>query len=572
MLKYSVSYAHPEQKIIEIQLITTSQPGIPTTFQLPAWRPGRYELQNYARNIVKFQAFNTKTGASLAWKKTHRENWQVSASEADEIKIVYTYYASQMDAGGSWIDDEQLYINFINCMMYPIGKEKEACEVTLNIPDNYKIACGLKNEGKKLYADNFLHLSDSPLIASPYLQLKTYHVENIPFHIWILGQVSPNWDKLISDFTRFTKEQLAVMGDFPEKDYHFLFEFLPYKQHHGVEHRNSTIITLGPSEAFHSDNFYHEFLSISSHELFHTWNIAKIRPVEMMPYDLTKENYFTTGFVAEGITTYYGEYFLARAGVFTQDQYFHELNSQLKRHFENFGNFNLSLADSSFDLWVDGYTQGVPNRKVSIYTKGCILALIVDLEIRRATGNQKSLDDVMRVLWEDFGKKEKGYSLDDFSSIVEQIAGSSLLPILEEAVFGTTDLKQSLENALSFIGCELSITDSRYSTERNFGFKISQKDGKTTVEQIEPGSPAERLLSKDDEIIAVDKLKVYNNLNDLLAHKKKVEITLFRKHKLQTIVLETTSNTFFKNYKIVKSNKASKEQMDNFRCWLKHAF
>src|SRR5690606_5696121 len=143
--------------------------------------------QNYARNILKFQAFNSKTGESLKWEKVHRENWEVSAGQAEEIKIVYTYYAYQMDAGGSWVDDEQLYLNFVNCMMYPVGQEDEACEVILNIADHYQIACGLKKEGKKLYADNFLHLSDSPLIASANLQVKTYKVNDITFHIWILG-------------------------------------------------------------------------------------------------------------------------------------------------------------------------------------------------------------------------------------------------------------------------------------------------------------------------------------------------------------------------------------------------
>lgn len=572
MLEYTVSYKNPNQKFIDIELIIRSC-QTKLTLQLPAWRPGRYELQNYARNLLKFTAFDQTTGKALRWQKTTRENWEIIPEGAGDVVVRYSYYANQMDAGGCWLDEEQLYINFINCLMYPMGKEQEPCAVILKLADNYQIATGLKHIENKLTAPDFFRLADSPTIASAHLQHNSYTCMGTTFHLWILGEVEPDWNKIIGDFEKYTKEQITTMGDFPEENYHFLYQILPYKHHHGVEHRNSTIITLGPAESFHSDHFYTEFLSISSHELFHTWNIARIRPVEMMPYDLTKENYFRTGFVAEGITTYYGEYFLARAGVFTQDQYFHELNGQIKKHFENFGNYNLSLADSSFDLWVDGYVQGIPNRKVSIYTKGAIAALILDLELRKATGNKGFLDTVMKTLWNDFGKKDIGYSLEDFQKIVEAVGQASFESFFEECILGTTDLKERIQSALNYIGCELQITDSKTVSEKFFGFKAVHKEGRVTVEQIEPGSPADFSLSKDDEIVAVNRQKVTShNLNDLLSGKTSAEIALFRKHKLLTIALSSGEDKFFKNYRIIKNSQANQKQKENFQLWLNQPF
>ena len=135
-----------------------------------------------------------------------------------------------------------------------------------------------------------------------------------------------------------------MFGGFPVADYHFLNQILPYKHYHGVEHTNSTVITLGPAELLMTEGLYKELLGVSSHELFHTWNIKSIRPAELLPYDYTQEKYFRTCYIAEGITTYYGEYLLARSGVRTAEQYFQELNTVLRKHYDDDGRYNLSLS------------------------------------------------------------------------------------------------------------------------------------------------------------------------------------------------------------------------------------
>ena len=199
----------------------------------------------------------------------------------------------------------------------------------------------------------------------------------------------------------------------------FLYQLLPYKHYHGVEHQNSTVITLGPAELLMTEALYKEFLGVSCHELFHAWNIKSIRPAEMQPYDYSRENYFRTCYVAEGVTTYYGEYLLARAGVRTAAQYFEELNAVLRKHFDDRGRDNLSLADASMDLWLDGYKPGVPDRKVSVYHKGALVALLLDLTLRRLSQHQRSLDDVMRRLYQEFGQTGIGYTEADYQRIVD---------------------------------------------------------------------------------------------------------------------------------------------------------
>jgi predicted metalloprotease with PDZ domain len=329
MTEYFISYKNPLTHLLEIEIHLKNINSYSLELQLPAWRPGRYELQNYAANIKDFNAYD-KRGQALAFTKTSRNLWRVENGKSKDVKISYQYYAYHMDAGGCWLDEEQLYLNFICCLLYVPEKIDEVCTVQLSIPPDYQIACGLPSKNNLLKAKSFYHLADSPMMASPSLTHLSFDCHHIPFHIWIQGVNHVTPERIITDFKKYTEEQIVMMGDFPEEDYHYLFQFLPYRHYHGVEHRNSTMIVLGPTESI-PEKGYEDLIGISSHELFHAWNIIKIRPVEMFPYDFSKENYFTTGFVAEGFTTYYGDLFLVRSGVISIEEYFSELNTTFQK-------------------------------------------------------------------------------------------------------------------------------------------------------------------------------------------------------------------------------------------------
>jgi predicted metalloprotease with PDZ domain len=567
MTQYFISYTNPLTHLVEIEIHLDNINSSLLELQLPAWRPGRYELQNYAANIKGFKAYDKKN-QPLVFTKTSRNRWQVENKKSKEIKICYQYYAYQMDAGGCWLDEEQLYLNFICCLMYVPKKINDACTVQLSLPRDYQIACGMPVENMLLKAENFYHLADSPMIASPSLTHLSFDCQNIPFHIWIQGvnHVAPK--KIIADFKKYTEEQISTMGDFPEKEYHYLFQFLPYRHYHGVEHRNSTVIVLGPTETIHEKG-YEDLVGISSHELFHTWNIIKIRPAEMFPYDFSKENYFTTGFVAEGFTTYYGDLFLVRSGVLSTEEYFSELNTTFKKHFDNFGNAHLSLAESSQDLWVDGYVAGIPNRKVSIYVKGCVVALILDLTIRHQSHHQKSLDDLMRLLWKDFGKKRKGYSFSDIIKASEKITGKSLNLFFEECILGCTDLKEPLSVLLKTVGCILKKEPASTLAERNFGFRFINKTNRFFIESIAPESPAERALSKDDEITLVNGTAVQEDLNVLLSDSEEAVFTMKRWGRTIDVSVRPDANgNYFPVYTIVQNSEANETEKVHFKKWL----
>lgn len=433
--------------------------------QLPAWRPGRYELQNFAKNIQLFEVFDEKDQKLKTFKIT-KDRWKVQTNGAKTITAKYNYYANIVNAGSSFVDENILYINPVNLCIYAEGYINNPCTLELYKTDNQEIA-GLNDQQKlennrvSIPFNDFYHLADSPFIVSSNLKHDFYEVGKVKFNIWFEGNLSrEHLGRIRTDFKKFTKEQIKLFGEFPEKEYHFITWILPVPYYHGVEHRSSTMQVLGPDSQDFSE-LYIDLLGLASHELFHTWNICKLRPVELLPYNYTKENYFPTCFVAEGVTTYYGDLMLYRSGVFDQIQYLKELEAYYKRHFDHADRASQSLVESSWDLWLDGYSQSIPDRKVSVYHKGAIAAQILDLHIQKISLKTRSIDDVMKLMWQRFGKSEngtplKGYTMQDYQDICEEVAEESLDWYFEKCILGTESLFDLLNDYLKDI--DLHIT------------------------------------------------------------------------------------------------------------------
>ncbi|MFN3316541.1 MAG: M61 family peptidase, partial [Raineya sp.] len=212
MVQYKIAYENPQERYLLIECLFEDVDKPFLEIHLPAWRPGRYELQNYARNVHYFKATD-QDGTPLAVKKTHKNTWRIETRAAQKVLISYSYYAFQLDAGGSLLNDTQVYVNPINCLVYVKDKINEECTLELIVPKNYEVACGLPKESKfKLKAENYHQLVDSPLIASAGLRHRTYQVGGIPFHIWIQGDWQPDWEILLTDFEKFTKWQMDIFG------------------------------------------------------------------------------------------------------------------------------------------------------------------------------------------------------------------------------------------------------------------------------------------------------------------------------------------------------------------------
>ena len=460
MIQYTFSYTKPHRHFIDIEMRIFEHSSPELIVQLPAWRPGRYELGNFAKNIQYFKVFDARE-LPLKFNKITKDRWKIWTANCSEIVIRYNYYANELNAGSTYLDEIQLYVNPINCCLYIPERMDETCIVNLEVPSSYEVACSLVQDNNKLKAKNFDELVESPWIASNSLQHNKYSVRGINFHIWFQGKCKLDWNRILKDFTAFTSHQINDFNAFPVSEYHFINQILPYKAYHGVEHTSSTVISLGPGPDLMSDKLYESLLGVSSHELYHTWNVKQIRPKEMMPYDYSKENYSRMGYLYEGVTTYMGDLYLMRSKVFSEEDFYKTQEENLLKHFHNGGRHNMSVADSSFDTWLDGYVQGVPNRKVSIYTEGALCALMLDIHIMDYSNGNDSLRDLMKKLYDEYAIKGKPLTEEDYIHELIQYGGPDSLKIVESYIYGTKDFRDAIETSFSIVGLKIAESENK---------------------------------------------------------------------------------------------------------------
>jgi predicted metalloprotease with PDZ domain len=346
-----------------------------------------------------------------------------------------------------------------------------------------------------------------------------------------------------------------------------------------VEHTTNTVIALGPGYNLMKGDLYEDLLGVSCHELFHAWNIKTIRPVEMQPYDYTKENYSKLGYVCEGVTTYYGDYLLYRSKVYNDEQYWRSFEERMQKHFDNFGRYNLSVADSSFDTWLDGYNPGIPNRKTSIYDEGCLLAFATDIFIRKNSNNKYSLDDVMLYLYNEFGLKGKGYSDKDYKGVVEHFANTSFDNLFNNYFNSAADYSVILAEALNYIGCSLQFNSNLFY-QHALGLKVQEVAGLTKVMSVYPDSVADLAgIAVNDDIISINNMVLRpdstgTNFSEWCTFFGNVplKLTINSNYKTKEVNLLPNPNSYYKTAKVVKLNDASETKRENYELWSKNKF
>jgi predicted metalloprotease with PDZ domain len=512
LVKVRVSFGHSEENQI---------------VQLSSWRPGRYEMGNFAKNISHVKAFDSSNN-SLEVRKTEKDKWCIACNANEQITFEYFYCAAELNAGSTYVNSQMLYVNPVNCIPFLPGRANES--YTVEILDSYAhLSCGLPHEGNKLFAKNFDELADSPFVASHNREVISEEINGVTFQANIFGITNLNFERFWNDVRSYTQLQLNIFGEFPVSKYRYLLHFTPYFMHHGVEHTTSTVIVMGHGENFDREEKHNEMLAICSHELFHTWNVKTLRPVEMMPYDFTKENYTQLGYVDEGVTTYYGDLCLRRSDVWNNDLWKHSLEKWLNTHHRNYGRFSYSVADSSVDTWLDGYVPGVPWRKVSIYNEGALLSMILDIELIAATAGRKSLDDVMHNMYHTFAKNNNGYSVEDYWKTLESTGLSNAHYFRKNIAEKAVDYSDYLKKAFDKIGVQLEWSPSVLATERLFGFSVDLQLGKSKVTSACMNSAADLGgLWYGDEILEIDGIAVDRNVNFLIEATTTTQLLILR--------------------------------------------
>lgn len=541
MIHYSISTTHQLPYHLAVTLRFTAKENFIKAI-IPFWRPGRYEAGNFAKNFIGLQA--KTNGVALDTRKITANLMHIHAKTGDTVTVSYLLYARELTAGNTYVDEELLLINPVNACLYIEGLEDEPCELKLTIPRKWAVSTALESGGESTYrARDMQHFMDTPVMAAANIDVLKYEVEGVPYYIHLIGEYVGSDAHLIKDFKAFTDRQVEVFGGIPVEEYHFLIILLPHRAYHGVEHENSTVIILGPSGNLGERALYKELLGISSHELYHTWNVKYLRPADWTPYDLAQPNYSRLGYIAEGVTTYMGDLMLWQSGVFSDVEYLAELAGLLKRHKDNDGRHHLSLADSSIDTWVDGYGRGTPRRRVSIYVEGALLAFVCDAWLLEATEGKKSLSTAMKNLYTEIDPAV-GYTENEYWTTLRGMANGHWAALRRDVVDGKGLLEHYVTSAIEKLGLTLHATPSRDRLEAGWGFKLQKVGAKQIVWNLASQSPAERGgLWYDDEVKTINGVdaETFLSENDELPDE---------------VVVEVQSGIRSKSLRLVKDGKA----------------
>lgn len=558
-MEYVITHNKQNGRFIEIECSFNSNKET-TYIDLPRWRPGRYEISDFVQQVRDLEFFDSQ-GMRIDFIKTDISTWKIK-NNGKSFTAKYRFYCKELNAGSSWIEEDLLYVNPVNCLMYNEDEVKQECLVTLKADSSWTFAGGAHYNDNKFIVKDYQELVDTPFFLSPNLKHLEFNESGIKFHVWFYGECRPNMEKIKNDFIAYTKEQLIVMGDFPVHEYHYLNIITNYKHYHGVEHQKSTVITLGPGYDLMGKS-YEDFMGVSSHELFHTWNVKKVRPLEMTPYDFQQPNFNRLGYVTEGLTTYYGDLFLRRSNYFTNESFFKELETRFRAHFENDGRFNKSVADASFDTWIDGYVRGIPHMKTNIYTEGMMCALMCDLSIRLHSNHEFSLDNVIRDLYDSFGKNDKGYSEEDYLTILRHYGDEETERIINNFLYNTNDYEETLRNLFSQFGIKLSRHKNPSFITSMLGIHL--KSDKQTIDRVSVDSEAFKLnLVEGTKILAINDITLKSNTDEWLSYfseDEKVKLLVEFENNLRTVTVDLKGDFYPMRKLSIKSDISNKEQV-----------
>ena len=536
-IRYHILPAAPEAHLFEIELTVERPNPDGQLLSLPAWIPGSYMIRDFARNVVWLKAFCDD--APVGVSKVDKQTWRCAPC-AGALTLRYQVYAWDLSVRSAHLDTTHGYFNGTSVFLAVHGQEQSPCAVEIAPPhgDTYKdwrVATTLALDGAALWgfgryrADDYDALIDHPVEMGRF-DIVEFEACGVPHAMTLTGHHRADQARLARDLQRICEYHIRLFGE-PAPVQRYLFQvMITGDGYGGLEHRSSTSLLCSRDDLPRADqdevsDGYRSFLGLCSHEYFHTWNVKRIKPAAFVPYDLSREAHTTLLWAFEGFTAYYDDLALARTGLISRSSYLELLGQTITRVLRGSGRLKQPVADSSFDTWTKFYKQdeNAPNAIVSYYTKGSLVALTLDLLIRRGSDASRSLDDVMRALWQGHGLTGLGVEERAIETLIAAVGGVDLSDFFDQALRGTDDLP--LAGLLAHCGVEFNLRAAESGTDKGgkagssgnmpravLGVRSGKEGAGAKLLNVYDGGAAQQAgLAAGDVIIAVNGLKVGND-------------------------------------------------------------
>jgi len=602
---YDVTFNNPNNHLFTVKLTIDNPNPCGQRLTLPNWIPGSYMIRDFSRNIVTIKAISA--GNELKIEKIDKSTWSIEPVK-DSLLIEYQVYAFDLSVRSAHLDNSHAFFNGSSLFLCPVGEELSDILIKINSPKivqtwSVKTALTIDNVnslGFGLYtANSYDELIDCPVEVSQSTDIN-FNVLGIQHSLHLTGDRIDGFDtdQLAVDLTKICHEQAAVFdNELPPSKYLFL-TMVVNGGYGGLEHKSSTSLVCSPDDlpllgATKQSEGYRQFLGLCSHEYFHLWNVKRIKPQVFMEKGLSSEVHTQLLWAFEGITSYYDDLAVLRSSCISIENYLEQFAHTLTRYFRSKGRSRQTLVDSSFDAWTKFYKQdeNATNAIVSYYIKGMIVAFGLDMTIRKNTSNSKNLDDLMKLLWNKYGREDIGVHENTIEIETENLVGRDMSDFFDICLRSTEELP--ISDWLNDLGIRLTLrrendssdkggfTDEKKShkeaefienKEVTFGCKLKPGND-TQVQYVLNDSPAEMAgICPGDIFVAIDGQQVTNtNFEKLVClHDvgKAIQVFVFRREKLhQFSIIPVLKDLDVCELSLIDDSELSVQQRDLMQDW-----
>lgn len=596
--RYKITPKDPGAHVFEVEVTVAKPDPSGQAFSMAAWVPGSYTIRDLARHVVSIRA--EADGQEIGLTKIDKSSWQADACTAP-ITLTAEIFAYDLNVRGAHLDTTHGF--FDGACVFPAvsGQEDLPCELEIRPPagtagGDWRLVTSMSSLSAPQYgfgsfsATDYAELIDHP-VEMGNIQIGEFEAGGIPHVIAVRGHVHFDIARVCHDLSTVCGYQLKLMGTPKGFDRYVFLLFVQENAYGGLEHRWSSSLACSRrdlpqrGESGVSDE-YRKFLGLCSHEYFHLWNVKRMKPEKFVPYDLRAEVHTGLLWVFEGITSYYDHLVLVRSGLITTKSYLEHIARAITRLTRTRGRLRQTIEEASFDAWTHFYQQDAnsSNATVSYYTKGALVALALDLTIRKETDGKISLDDVMRECWVRYGETGEGMPERGFETVVRDVSGLELADFFERFVRGTTDLP--LQGLLKEFGVNLHMRPADNNKDPGgkpagksaspppwLGAVLVDRNGTSKFSVVHSGSPAERAgIAPGDIAVALDNLRLSTGNLDLRLREHHVgdtvTISVFRDEHLMKFPVKLAAPPEDTCYLVIESEPDAKSK--NMRTgWLK---
>jgi len=568
-IRYTVTFPEAQAHYVDIEMSITGLKQNTLDLKMPVWTPGSYLVREFAKNVESFSA--EANGKALDAKKIRKNIWRMHTENVSAVTVKYRVYCFEISVRTSFVDVSHGFLSSSGVFMYPDGMLMHPSTIHI-IPYKgwSKVSTSLdmvNNDPFTLHSPNYDILFDSPIEVGNQ-DVFGFDAAGVKYEVAMYGGGTYDKERLKKDMPSIIEREAAIFGENPNKRYVFIVHNHA-RGGGGLEHLSSTV--LGASrEAYSSERGYQGFLSLVAHEHFHLWNVKRLRPIALGPFDYDNENYTTDLWIAEGFTAYYQDIIVRRTNLYPPDNYLGILATDINVVVNHPGNKLQTLAESSYDAWIKYYrpNENSGNINISYYNKGSIMALLFDLEIINDSKSKYSLDDVMKYMYTTYYKtKKRGYTDLEFKQAVEKFSSKNLDEFYKKYIYCLADI--DYDKYLGYAGYHLT-DELADNNDPGLGIATATAAGKTTVSGVFRGSSAwVDGVNVNDEITAVDGNKL-TDMSTILTGKKvgdKITLSVIRDGLPMDLPVTLLKKTQIK-YKIDSLDNPTPQQLEVRKKWL----